>query len=177
MVIWNKDWVKKFQSLVVFTTGENDDKRLKLFDSCFSSSFHRRDGLRTPFRSNRIIQLVYGLWTEDDSGLPTGPLKDSFKTFLWLIGLLDSFMSSLLLLRLLKLSFIMFSLNMVDYPKFSLLLSTWNDLGHLPDTQAHLASSRGWIFFLSWANGQLRRVLGSICELLRGVTTFFYGKF
>ena len=66
---------------------------------------------------------------EDDSGLPTGPLKDSFKTFLWLIWLLDSFMSSLLLLRLLKLSFLMFYLNLVDYPMFSLLLSTWNDLG------------------------------------------------
>ena len=34
-------------------------------------------------------------------------------------------MSSLLLLRLLKLSFIMFSLNLVDYPMFSLLLSTF----------------------------------------------------
>ena len=63
--------------------------------------------------------------------------KDSFKTFLWLIGLLDSFMTSLLLFRLLKLSFIMFSLNLVDYPMFSLLLSTWNDLGHLPDTQGY----------------------------------------
>ena len=30
-----KDWVKKFQSLVLFTIGENDDKRLKLFDSIF----------------------------------------------------------------------------------------------------------------------------------------------
>ena len=47
-------------------------------------------------------------------------------------------MSSLLLFRLLKLSFIMFSLNLVDYPMFSLLLSTWNDLGHLPNTQVQL---------------------------------------
>ena len=31
----------------------------------------------------------------------------------------------------------MFSLNLVDYPMFSLLLSTWNDLGHLPDTQGN----------------------------------------
>ena len=44
-------------------------------------------------------------------------------------------MTSLLLFRLLKLSFIMFSLNLVDYPMFSLLLSTWKDFGHLPDTQ------------------------------------------
>ena len=29
----------------------------------------------------------------------------------------------------------MFSLNMVDYPKSFLLLSTWNYLAHLPDTQ------------------------------------------
>ena len=31
----------------------------------------------------------------------------------------------------------MFSLNLVDYPMFSLLLATWNyyDLGHAPDTQ------------------------------------------
>ena len=28
-----KDWTKKFQSLVVFTIGENNDKRLKLFGS------------------------------------------------------------------------------------------------------------------------------------------------
>ena len=34
-------------------------------------------------------------------------------------------------------SFIMFSLNLVDYPMLSLLLSTWNDLGHLPDTQGY----------------------------------------
>ena len=55
----------------------------------------------------------------------------------WGFGVLDSFMSSLLLLRLLKLSFLMFYLNLVDYPMFSLLLSTWNDLGHLPDTQGY----------------------------------------
>eukprot|EP00494_Astrolonche_serrata_P021047 UN21281 len=32
----------------------------------------------------------------------------------------------------------MFSLNLLDNPMFSLLLSTWNDLGHLPDTQGVL---------------------------------------
>ena len=31
----------------------------------------------------------------------------------------------------------MFYLNLVDYPMFSLLLSTWNDLGHLPDTKGN----------------------------------------
>ena len=31
----------------------------------------------------------------------------------------------------------MFHLNLVDYPMFSLLLSTWNDLRHLPDTQGY----------------------------------------
>ena len=35
----------------------------------------------------------------------------------------------------LKVSLIMFSLKMVDYPMFFLSLSTWNDFGHLPDTQ------------------------------------------
>ena len=83
-----------------------------------------------------------GLWTLDLGLLrvtnwTTHYHKDSFKTFIWLIGLLNSFMSSLLLFRLLKLSFIMFSLNLVDYPMFSLLLSTWNDLGHLTDTQGY----------------------------------------
>ena len=52
-----------------------------------------------------------GLWTLDWGWLrvtnwTTHYHKDSLKTFSWLIGLLDSFMSSLLLLRLLKLSFI-----------------------------------------------------------------------
>ena len=30
---------------------------------------------------------------------------------------------------------LMFSLNLVDYPMFSLVQSTWNDLAHLPDIQ------------------------------------------
>ena len=38
----------------------------------------------------------------------------------------------------LKVSLIMFFLNIVDFPMFFLLLSTWNDLGHLPYTQGSL---------------------------------------
>ena len=38
----------------------------------------------------------------------------------------------------------MFSLNLVDYPMFSLLLSTWNDLGHLPDTQLWVGGGGWW---------------------------------
>ena len=88
----------------------------------------------------RNLEFGLLLWTENDSGLPTGPLtfsKTLLKHVFDSLDSLDAFMSSFLLLRLLKLSFIMSSLNLVDYPMFSLLLSTWNDLGHLPDTQGY----------------------------------------
>ena len=64
---WNsvKDWTKQNHSLVVFTIGENDDKRLKLFGSIL------RIGLcNGPWRSSHV--LCKNLLRTGKSGLELG---------------------------------------------------------------------------------------------------------
>ena len=74
--------------------------------------------------------MVYGLWTEDDSGLPTGPLtitKNLLNISLthWTLGLIHVLS---LATQTIKNFFV--NVPLEPYPMFSLLLSTWNDLGH-----------------------------------------------
>ena len=82
--------------------------------------------------------MVYGLWIEDDSGLPTGPLTIT-KTLLqhlthWTLGLIHVLS---LAFATLKTFFYNVLLELGGLPHVLPLAVTWNDLGHLPDTQGY----------------------------------------